>query len=103
MKSKEKELELNVSICIEEDLPDDPEVLVHFQYSNLKGLVLIIEGVVFVQTKNGGSGSKPNSGCVCLIACALSMLSSRGNVSIWSCWFLKWLSLVRLDEQMPGP
>ncbi|KAK7822361.1 endoribonuclease ybey [Quercus suber] len=26
-KSKEKELELNVSICIEEDLPDDPEVL----------------------------------------------------------------------------
>lgn len=27
MKSKEKELELNVSICIEEDLPDDPEVL----------------------------------------------------------------------------
>ena len=31
MKSKEKELELNVSICIEEDLPDDPEVLVHFR------------------------------------------------------------------------
>ncbi|GLT53425.1 hypothetical protein SLA2020_266950 [Shorea laevis] len=27
VKSKEKELELNVSICIEEDLPDDPEVL----------------------------------------------------------------------------
>lgn len=27
-KSKEKELELNVSICIEEDLPDDSEVLV---------------------------------------------------------------------------
>lgn len=26
-KSKEKALELNVSICIEEDLPDDPEVL----------------------------------------------------------------------------
>ncbi|KAH7523565.1 hypothetical protein FEM48_Zijuj06G0025500 [Ziziphus jujuba var. spinosa] len=26
-KSKEKELELNVSICIEEDLPDDPEIL----------------------------------------------------------------------------
>lgn len=26
-KSKEKELELNVSICIEEDLPDDPELL----------------------------------------------------------------------------
>lgn len=30
VKSKEKELELNVSICIEEDLPDDPEVLVPF-------------------------------------------------------------------------
>lgn len=27
-KSKEKELELNVSICIEEGLPEDPEVLV---------------------------------------------------------------------------
>ncbi|KAK3435943.1 hypothetical protein EUGRSUZ_C00613 [Eucalyptus grandis] len=26
-KSKERELELNVSICIEEDLPDDPEIL----------------------------------------------------------------------------
>lgn len=27
-KSKEKELELSVSICIEDDLPDDPEILV---------------------------------------------------------------------------
>lgn len=27
-KSKNKELELNVSICIEDELPDDPEVLV---------------------------------------------------------------------------
>jgi hypothetical protein len=30
VKGKEKELELIVSICIEEDLPDDPEVLVPF-------------------------------------------------------------------------
>lgn len=27
-KSKEKELELDVNICIDEDLPDDPEILV---------------------------------------------------------------------------
>lgn len=27
-RSKERELELNVGICIEEDLPDDPEILV---------------------------------------------------------------------------
>lgn len=27
-KSKDKELELNVSICLEEELPDDPEILV---------------------------------------------------------------------------
>ena len=27
-KAKEKELELCVDICIEEDLPDDPEILV---------------------------------------------------------------------------
>lgn len=27
-KRKDKELELNVSICIEEELPDDPEILV---------------------------------------------------------------------------
>ena len=27
-KSKEKQLELSVSICIEEELPDDPEILV---------------------------------------------------------------------------
>jgi hypothetical protein len=27
-KRKDKELELNVSICLEEELPDDPEILV---------------------------------------------------------------------------
>ena len=32
-KSKEKQLELSVSICIEEELPDDPEILV--KYLNL--------------------------------------------------------------------
>lgn len=32
-KSKEKQLELRVSICIEEELPDDPEILV--KYLNL--------------------------------------------------------------------
>lgn len=31
-KSKQKELELNVSICIEDELPDDPEVLVHILF-----------------------------------------------------------------------
>ena len=32
-KRNEKELELNVSICIEEDLPDDPEILVSLSLS----------------------------------------------------------------------
>lgn len=36
-KSKQKELELNVSICIEDELPDDPEVLVHFLFILLQG------------------------------------------------------------------
>ena len=31
-KSKQKELELNVSICIEDELPDDPEVLVRILF-----------------------------------------------------------------------
>ena len=35
-KSKQKELELNVSICIEDELPDDPEVLVHILFILLK-------------------------------------------------------------------
>ena len=74
-----------------------------WKYSNLKGLVLIIE-VVFVQTKNSGSGSEPKTGCVCFIASALSML-----MFTWKCVNLELLvlkmalSLVRLDEQMPGP
>lgn len=41
-KSKQKELELNVSICIEEELPDDPEILVppRFSYSLLSVCVV---------------------------------------------------------------
>lgn len=34
-KSKEKELQLNVSICVEEQLPDDPEILVAISLSFL--------------------------------------------------------------------
>lgn len=35
-KIKEKGLELNVSICIEEKLPDDPEILVNSQFVYLR-------------------------------------------------------------------
>ena len=40
MKSKEKELELNVSIFIEDELPDDPEISVT-HYSLLSIVVLL--------------------------------------------------------------
>lgn len=36
-KSKEKELELNVSICIEDELPDDPEILVYICFFFING------------------------------------------------------------------
>jgi hypothetical protein len=49
-KSKEKELELNVSICIEEDLPDDPELLV--LSISLFHFALLFELAVLILTWN---------------------------------------------------
>lgn len=41
-RSKEKELELSVKICLEEELPEDPEILVNSSYLDATPPVVIV-------------------------------------------------------------
>lgn len=67
-KSKNKELELNVGICIEEELPDDPEILVslshvHFTHHSFLGVCFCFV-FFFVHDDSWWHNDESNQECV---------------------------------------